>query len=107
MRLWIDGVEDSPVTETDPVGTPVVSSSGVRQGTGFDGLLYQPAMFSGTLPDITNVYNSSTSKPKELKTLPGLFSLLPTDTIDVLEDDFVIATNWTNNNGVIKSTTIP
>lgn len=112
LRLWFDGAEITAFdTDTNPTAAMQTSTEDVVIGatsTGtfsLQGEVYQPALFSGTLPDITDVYDGGAAK--NLTGLPGLFSLLSTNETDALEDDFVIATNWTNNNGIVKTTDIP
>lgn len=115
MRMWFDGVEITAFgTDTNPsaamnTGTlnmeyGVFDSGGSPFGY-YDGLKYQQAFFSGTLPLIGSVYNAG--HPVDVSALPGLWSLLNTNATDALEDDYVIATNWTNTNSVIKSVSVP
>jgi len=112
MRLWVDGGEvTSFATDTNPTSATSTDTGIVNIGASgspsqfFDGLIYQPAFFSGTLPTIGQVYNAG--DPLDVSGLPGLWSLLNTNATDASEDDYVLASNWTNVNTVIKSTTIP
>ena len=113
MRLWHDGAEITVFdTDTNPTAaiqdsasTVVIGSDSAGTTNFFNGKLYQAAFFSGSLPDISEVFNAGAAK--DVTGLAGLHSLLNTDSVIALEDDFVLATNWTNNGGVAKSTDIP
>lgn len=111
MRLWVDGSEvtsfSTDVAPTAAVfaGTDPVRIAATTAGTEFDGLIYQPALFSGTLPTIAQVYNAGAAK--DISALPGLFSYLHTTNSGALEDDYILTTDWTNNNSVTKNTSIP
>lgn len=74
-------------------------------GNYYDGLLYQSAWFNGVNPAISTLHSSGS--PVDLTGISGLISLLNTNGTDALEDDYVLSTNWTNTNTVIKSTDIP
>lgn len=111
MRLWYDGSEiTSFTTDTAPSGAVFDSTGDFQWGYGaalapYDGLLFQPAFFSGVLPNISTLYNAGS--PKDVSGLPGLYSLLNTTASSTLEDDAILVANWTNNNTAIKSTTVP
>lgn len=119
FRLYIDGSIPTLSTDDQPTLNEAISSSDLKATWGAlentvsalaqftDGLIYQPAFYSGTIPNIEDIYNSSTGLVKDVRGITGLFSLLHTTAASTLEDDEVIATNWTNNNTVIKSTDIP
>lgn len=113
MRLWHDGVEitvfdtdNNPTAAVqDSASTVVIGSDSAGAGNFFNGKLYQAAFFSGALPDISEVFNAGAAK--DVTSLTGLYSLLNTDDVVALEDDFVLTTDWINNGGVAKSTDIP
>lgn len=91
-------------TATDAAdGNVYMGSSG--GSSYFDGLLYQQAYFNDALPAIGTLHSGGS--PVDLTGITGLMSLLNTNGTDVLEDDYVLSTNWTNTNTVIKSTDIP
>lgn len=112
MRIWVNGTEvTSFAVDTNPSAATSTDTGIVLMGVQadlslpFDGLMYQPSFFSGTLPTIGQLYNAGS--PVNVIGLSGLWSLLNTNATNALEDDYVLAANWTNNNTVIKSTTIP
>ncbi len=113
MRLWHDGAEitafDTDTNPTAPVqdsaSSVVIGSDSAGVGNFFNGKLYQAAFFSGSLPDISEV--SDAGSAIDVTGLTGLHSLLNTDDIVALEDDFVLATNWTNDGGVSKNIDVP
>lgn len=111
IRLFVDGVEvTSFATDSNPSAAVFDSTAdfiaGRTAGFGeiFDGLIYQLAFFSGTLPDISSVYSSGA--PKDVSGIPGLFLYLDTEGNSVVSDG-VKATDWTNNNTVVTSSTKP
>lgn len=113
MRIWLNGSEISSFSSrTNPPQTSIFNSTAAIQmgkeslnNIYYDGLLYQPAFFSTTTPSISNLITGTS--PKDVSSLPGLYSLLQTTGSSVLEDDYVLSTNWTNTNTVTKSTTVP
>ncbi len=113
MRLWHDGAEitafDTDNTPTaavqDSASTVVIGSDSAGTANFNNGKLYQAAFFSGSLPDISEVYDGGSAK--DVTGLAGLHALLNTNDVDALEDDFVLATDWTNNGGVSKDVDVP
>lgn len=112
MRLWVSGTEVTAFdTDTNPTNamndsTEAAGIGGNGNGTStYDGQMYQPCLFSNVLVNISQVYNAGS--PKDVTGIAGLHCLLNTNDTDALEDDYVLSTNWTNNNTVIKSTTVP
>lgn len=111
LQLWIDGARvtsfssnTQPSLSADMYDTTAADIYiGANGGLAnyFDGLLYQQAFFDNALPAIGSLNNSGA--PVDVKAVTGLYSLLHTNASDALEDDFVLATNWTNTNGVAKS----
>lgn len=116
MRMWVNGTEitsfntdtnpSAPVTNVNNSGSAPLNIS--RYGTGsddfFGGLKYQQAFFSGTLPDISTVYNSG--HPMNISGLAGLQSVLDCAS-GVVTHDGILGTAWTNNNTVTYSSNIP
>lgn len=71
----------------------------------FDGLLYDFAYFSGSLPGIGAVYSGGS--PVDVTSATGLYSRLTTESGDNVGHDEVIGTDWTNTNTATASATIP
>jgi len=113
MKMWIDGTEVTAFdTDTNPTAAAANSVAAHRIGANgpgtnaFDGLLYNAAFFSGTLPAVTVVRNATTGKPEDVSGATGLWSWL--DFVgDSLVSDGVLTADWTNVNTVTSSTTIP
>lgn len=109
MKLWIDGAEVTSFdTDTNPTAAIYNTAGditiGDQGGALFDGLLYQFAIFSGTLPAIGTLYNAGA--PMDIRLLTGLYSLLDVSGGDVTTD-YVLTPNWTNVNTATASSTIP
>jgi Concanavalin A-like lectin/glucanases superfamily len=110
MRLWFDGSEvttfDSDINPNAAVfdSNAVVTIGGPSAFGHYDGLIYQLGFFSGSLPSIGSVYNAGS--PVDISGLTGLYSFLDCAGNDPTSDG-VLASNWTNNNGVTTSTDIP
>ena len=112
LQLIVDGTRiTSFATQTNPDGNIKTITGLVRLGRqaedsyAADAYIYQPAFFSGVIPNVSSL--RSGSSPVDLRGMSGLWSLLHTTASSTLEDDEVISTNWTNNNTVIKSSTVP
>lgn len=115
LQLYVDqSRETSFATNTQPSlnadmydTTAATLYVGVNGGVAnyYDGLLYQQAFFDNALPAISMLHSGGS--PVDLRGMSGLYSLLHTTDSSTLEDDEVISTNWTNTNGVVKSTTVP
>lgn len=112
MRLWVDGTEVTAFdTDTAPNAGLATIGGDTRVGANistnyFDGLVYQWAFFSGSLPAVTDLRDASTGKPKSVIGLPGLKSVLDVEG-DVVTHDGKLASAWTNNNTAVASATIP
>ena len=113
VRLWINGSRiTSFSTSTPPFATLNNSDRRITIGAlqsfsflaPFDGLIYQMAFFSGSFPSISSLYDSG--HPKDIRGVSGLYSLLDVAGGDVTSD-YVLSANWTNNNTVTASSTIP
>lgn len=115
LQLWVDGsrittfnTNTQPAQDTDMNDSTSASMFiGAQNGSSafYDGLLYQLAFFDNALPDIATLHNSGS--PVDLRGMAGSKSLLHTNDVDDLTDDYVLAAGWTNTNGVAKSTDIP
>lgn len=112
MRLWIDEVEVTAFdTDTNPSAavfddtrSMFFASDDDPTTNGFDGLLYQGAFFSGSLPGISEVNNAG--HPMYIQGLAGLHSLLSVAGGSVVADE-ILAADWTNTGAASASTTIP
>lgn len=111
MQIYLNGSRETISASSLPAQNAEANTptSGVKINSGpslsYDGLSYQPAFFNGSIPAIGDLYDGGS--PKDLTAVTGLESLLRTNDTDALEDDYVLATNFTNTNSVIKSTDIP
>ncbi len=110
MRMWFDGSEiTSFAIDTNPSGSRRVSDGTIYLGCTsfaggfFDGNIYQSALFSGYLPDISEVYNAGS--PKDVSGVTGIYSLLDADAS--VTADAVRAADWTDVNTVTLSTDVP
>ena len=111
IKLWIDGTEiTSFAARTNPTVSVSDFGAEIRVGRTFEGLMYQPAMFSGSLPSISDVYNaSSPATPKDIANLSGLHSLMTIPKGDLTKDavltDEAVSPPvvWTNNGPVAAS----
>lgn len=116
VKLYINGTQPTFLTRTDPALNDVNDSNTASIVIGvkapgdllgyFDGLMFQPAFFSGSVPGISAVYSGG-AQITNLNSVSGLFSYLKTSGSIALEDDYKLSANWTNNNTVIKSVVIP
>ncbi len=120
MKLWTNGSEETSfsvdtnptlpaATTSQPVGYGVLDAGGTPSQF-MNGLIYQPAFYSGVLPTISQVWvdlGGGNQGARDVSGISGLYSLLNTDATTSLEDDYVLSANWTNTNTVIKSVTIP
>lgn len=112
MRLFVDGVEVALTTYTAPSDEVRDSSSSVYFGGNgpataqYDGLIYNAAVFSGYLPRLEEVINTTTLAPKGILLVDGLYSHVNTRNGSIVED-YELPTDWTNNNSVGSSTDVP
>lgn len=113
LRLWVNGVEITSFTaDTAPTAALFNTADdftwGVTFPSGasghFDGLMYQAAVFSGTLPVAATIYNSGV--PIDITGMTGLYSVLDVAGGSVTHDG-VLASAWTNNNTAVASSTVP
>lgn len=108
MRMWVNGAEVAAFDiDTNPTLDAFTTTEDMRIGhtsSTFDGLIYQCAFFSGSLPAIGDVYDSGS--PVDVSELDGLYSLLDVDG-GTITNDAIRSASWTNNNGVTSSTDIP
>lgn len=107
IKIYVDGSLETN-SGTDPSGTISWNTASARWGAAlsgsddYDGLMYQMAVYSGTLPDIADVYDSG----QVVIPIAGLLSNLSNKNGDVTKDN-VLSTAWTNNGVVVTSATIP
>lgn len=109
MKMWLAGSEitsfDVDTNPSNPVGS---ESDNINVGRNTDdssglsdGLLYQPAIFSGVLPTIDQVYHPSTGAPRNVKLISGIKSMLDVAGGDVTNDALLGVqsppASWTNN----------
>jgi len=114
MRLWYDGTEITTFTaRLNPSAAVNNSTSPIIVGAGsnglsswFDGLMYQVAFFSGSLPAVSVLRSTITGKPLNITGVAGLWSLLDVAS-GAVTSDYVLAANWSNNNGVLASGDAP
>lgn len=109
LRLWKNGTEYSSFsTETQPTLNASVntgtSSAAVGAWTAgnfpMDGSMHRLGFWSGTLPNITDLYSDGYTKP--INGLSGLYAYLDVDGGDITSDG-VLATAWTNNNSATSA----
>lgn len=111
VRIWVNGTEVSSFSfRQNPVGAVFNGSDNVtigniqNAGSYIDGLIYQLAFFSGSLPAIGSVYNAG--HQVDISAVSGLYSILDCAS-GVVTHDGKLATAWTNNNTATVSSTIP
>lgn len=86
------------------IGTNVTTGAG---SSFVDGLVYQVAMFSNTIPAIGDLHTAGVPKSRaDMLAIPGLHFLADAPGGRVAEDD-VFITDWTNGGELIGSTTTP
>lgn len=111
IKMWINGVAETASTYSAPY-TSMNAASGIPIAIGgrstatscFDGKLYQVGFFNNRLVDASILYNGG--KPLDIRNQANLYSYIHTDDPNIL-DDYILATNWTNNNSVTLSTDTP
>ena len=112
LQLIVGGTRVTDIqSETQPIGNIKTSTTPVRIGRQSEGSapanasIYQPAFFSGVIPNVADVINAG--NPVDIRGETGLHSLLHTTDSSVIAADEVLASAWTNNNTVTKSELIP
>jgi hypothetical protein len=105
--LFTDAYKNQPVRTPDVVAWGAGYSSGGALNTWADGVLGNAALISGTIPAVSDVYNAAKGKPKDLRHLTGLHSLLYTNGTDAITKDYVLSPAWTNNNTAVKTASLP
>jgi hypothetical protein len=114
MRMWVNGTEvTSFSTDTNPSNAAVNKNVPINWGARgdgavfFDGLMYQMAFFSGSLPAASLLYNNGVPLTyRGIKNVAGLKSLLVGANASIIKDS-TLGKDWTNNNGVITSVSKP
>jgi len=108
-RVWINGTEISSFDLDDiPTSAITTPTSNVSVGfvsgiSTFNGNIYQMALISGNLPNISEVYSSG---KKDIAAVTGIQSMLDVKG-GVVTTDYALATVWTNNGGATSSGVIP
>ena len=114
MRLWVNGSEISSFSlDSNPPQTSLFNSTAAieigrnadESSAYHDGKIFQPAYFSAVDAPIGQLISGGS--PVDVRGVSGLYSLLHTTAASTLEDDYVLPTNWNNNNAAIKSTDVP
>lgn len=111
LKFWINGAAET-YSSTDYSANTAVNDSSADVTIGalgdassfFDGKIYQPAFFDNTLVPIASVYNAGVIR--DITGVAGLYSLINTANNNIT-DDYVLSTNWTNNNSVVLSNSKP
>lgn len=112
QQLWVNGTRVTSFAAQNERTTNVNTTTGAAvwgaqttsSGLSFDGLIYQPAFFSGQYPTAAEVYNGGT--PKYIGNMAGLYSMVDADS-GITADLVKGAAAWTNNNSAVTSATIP
>jgi len=93
-----------PAQNTDINNTSTAVAIGAMSGgqQNFDGLIFQPGVFTAVNPANSSVYSGG---KVNIANLPGLMSL-ENPTTAVTDDDILVA-NWTNNNTATSSVDVP
>lgn len=113
LQLWTNGIRVTAFsTETMPTAAVRSSAQNVWIGrmrvssSSFLGPLDEVAFFSGSLPDVTDLRDATTGKPKDLTGLAGLYSWVPSSQTN-FQRDVVKAINWTPAGAITNSTDVP
>lgn len=108
---YLDGTRRTPfnqdLTSTQPIrSTSETVRVGGTGGVGWfmDGLSYQMAVFSGSLPSISDIQESD-GTPKDYRCITDVHSVLGVDAGEVTKDS-ILSTDWTLFNTPTASTTI-
>lgn len=108
VKIYLNGTN---CTGTDGVTATSVfdSTANVQLGatasiSGYVGLMYNPCFYSGGLPAVADVYNGSAVKSCSAT---NLWAAWPTNGWRALTVDARRTTDWTNNNSVATSATVP
>jgi len=113
MKMWINNSAITPSFSSYPASGAAVDNTSAATAIGYrdrfgglymDGLIFAPSFFSGDLPSASDTFDGSSGKLKGLTGLPGLFSQADGTTAT---NDYVKATDWTNNGTVTTSATVP
>lgn len=110
IRMWINGSEETASSFMEPTDSIKTTTADVRIGGDlvagkWDGLIYQPTFFSGTLPDPADVFDGTAGKLKDLSALSGVYSHVGAESDAVT--DSILATDWTNNGTVTINESVP
>lgn len=109
IKMWINNSAQTASSYTAPTAAMRNSSSAVAVGAGssggsnFDGRIFSLAFFDNYLPSVTEIFNGSAGKLKDLSGITGLKSLVTGASVT---DDYLL-TDWTNNGSVATSASVP
>ena len=114
MRIWYDGTEVTGFdTDTNPSASVQTTTQAIAIGAENDAqspanlILHNTAFFSGTLPSVTDLRNSTTGKPISPLGQTGLYSLVTGENNSAVRDSVKTSTPWTNNGNVLVTTLVP
>lgn len=105
IKVWVNGSADTPSGGSLGQNSSIYATATTITRTALNSnvLTYQDCFFSGSLPVISQVYNSG--HPLDVRGIAGAYSYIDT-TNDNITNDYFLTPNWTNN-GVTLSSTIP
>jgi hypothetical protein len=110
IKVWLDGVPESPSLYSAPAGGITDSVDDIQiggVGSAGDnytvGQIYQLGVYNGDLVDEIEVYSGGI---KDIRQISSLFSTIHTDSPNIT-DDYIKSAAWTNTGGVTLSTAIP
>lgn len=115
MRMWINGTEITSfaVDTAPPLNMTLSTAASQPLNIGklnqaatlpFDGRIFQPALYSGTLIPLSSVWATG-GHPVAL--IRGDLKTANNPSSAVTNDDVLGAAVWTNNNAVTTTTSIP
>lgn len=107
VKIWINGTAQSTTgTLAKDIATATCDAHIGSFEAGsflFDGLIFSPAIFNGSLPATSAIFDGTAGKLLSFAGITGLKSLLTGSTAT---DDYLL-TDWTNNGTVTTSATVP
>lgn len=108
IKLWVNNTAIVPSSYSFPTAqTAGAAPAEMRVGRGtnyYDGLIFSPAFFNGSLPTPAQIFDGSSGKLKAFSGLSGAQSWLDAGTPT---NDRIRAANWTNNGTVAVNSSVP
>lgn len=111
IKVWVNGSAESSTgtrSNSSSVNSATcnigIGTTDLAVSSNWTGKIYQPALFSGSLPVIGSLYSSG--QIKDITGVTGLYSLI-SPRHNTSTDDYVLSANWTNNGTISLSTDIP